>query len=303
MTLGAFDDLCIANAQAALDTGDVEAAAQWLAALSKSTTAPAALVARCADGMSRFAAGEGNWLGAVASAARACSVDRTAWRQERLALLRARRDLLSAREMHVIEAAAPAPGRLRPDSLRPEIGTVHACGAYYSRGHGAQAPWSKYLRLSKEPPFEDEERRAIFRLAAGYFATYVLAATDLLRRAEVVVPVPANPERYTRRLASLPDELASACQAMLALKSIRFAIAWDAESVHVEMKRLNHRDRRQVAPSVFVPGPEAAQIAGRGVLLVDDLTTTGSTLRACARVLSDLGAHCIDACALAHTEG
>ncbi len=303
MASGGLDALCLANAETALNAGDIEGAIDWLNALSKTAAKPARLVARCADAASRLAQAAGNWPAAVAEAVKACNADRTAWRQERLGLLRSRRDSLNSEQLHAIAAVTPPPTRLRADSLQPEVGAVHACGSYYSRGRHRQAPWSKYLRLSKEPPFDDEERRAAFRIASAYYTAYILTATDLLRRAEVVVPVPANPERYRRRLASLPDELAAGCQAILALKDIPFALNWAAEFVNVEMKRLEHRERRRLAPSMFVPGPDAHRIAGRGVLLVDDLTTSGSTLRACAGVLRELGASSVDACTLAHTEG
>jgi len=47
---------------------------------------------------------------------------------------------------------------------------------------------------------------------------------------------------------------------------------------------LNPKERRENVKDAFaVPRPEA--VKGRNILLIDDLYTTGSTVRECARVL------------------
>ena len=50
-------------------------------------------------------------------------------------------------------------------------------------------------------------------------------------------------------------------------------------------------------------GPDSGAVDGRGVLLVDDLITSGSTLRRAAAILRGLGATTVVAVALSHTEG
>ncbi len=47
--------------------------------------------------------------------------------------------------------------------------------------------------------------------------------------------------------------------------------------------------------------PEGARVAGRRILIVDDVCTTGSTLKECARVLQDAGAQAVMAVAVART--
>jgi predicted amidophosphoribosyltransferase len=49
-----------------------------------------------------------------------------------------------------------------------------------------------------------------------------------------------------------------------------------------------HQRRRNLRGAFSAPRPEA--LAGRHVLLVDDVYTTGATARACSRVLIDAGA-------------
>ncbi len=140
-------------------------------------------------------------------------------------------------------------------------------------------------------------------MAARYFSRFIADATDLLEVAEVVVPVPANPTRYVDRMASLPDELSLGVERFLALRMLPNAIAWVPEMTYVEMKRLPRAERRHLSSLTFRSGTQADRVANRGVLLVDDIMTSGSTLRACARVLLDAGATRVVACCLAHTEG
>ncbi len=127
--------------------------------------------------------------------------------------------------------------------------------------------------------------------------------TDLLKAAEVVVPVPANPNRYGDRMASLPDELARGVERYLALRMLPNTIAWVPEMTYVEMKKLRRAERLHLSTLTFRSGNQAGRVANRGVLLVDDIMTSGSTLRACARVLLDAGATHVVACCLVHTEG
>jgi predicted amidophosphoribosyltransferase len=157
--------------------------------------------------------------------------------------------------------------------------------------------------MSKTPEGTREERRAVLKLAAQYLARFVAELTPLLKHVEIVVPVPANPDRYVRRMASLPDELARTTGESLALEVLRDALRWRGDLADVEMKRLSSAERRQVSAQVFMAGNQVPHVAGRSVLLVDDVTTYGSTLRACARRLLDSGATAVYACCLAHTEG
>lgn len=298
---GTLREMNLLNARGCLAAGEPERAAEWLANLPERER-PGGLVAAIEDSRTRAAARDGDWQGAIRTARAAVAAESTPRRQARLARLRARHDLLSAHELEVIAAATPPPARA-PRELLPEVEGVVAAGAYYSRGRGSAAPWSRYLRLSKEPSGDACDRAAIFRLAAGYIAACEQRDGRALLDADVVVPVPANPARYARRGASLPDALAEGLSTSLALDCALFALAWSEAAQDVEMKRLSHRDRREVSGRLFDVGPEIDAINEAGVLLVDDLMTSGATLRAAARVLKQHGARVVHAAVLAHTEG
>jgi len=297
-----LETLAIQNACDALECGDADKAWEWLSSVPAANR-PAAVVAGCLDRRSLAAGDTGDWNLAARLAADAAGIVPSPWRQERLRLLRRRGPSMRDHEWDVISAKVPPATRLPADALRPEVAEVAACGAYFSRGTGSGGPWARYLRLSKHPPVDDQDRQAIFRLAAGYFTRFIERDTSLLSSAELVVPVPANPDRYAARMASLPDELARGVETTLALPMLPHALAWRAEMIEVEMKQLHWSERRQLAREAFTTGPQADKVKDRTVLLVDDVTTSGSTLRACARVLLDAGGRHVVACCLAHTEG
>jgi hypothetical protein len=294
--------LSLGRAQEMLLVGNAKGAWEWLQTVEPPDR-PKVLAGACLDQLSREAAGRCDWAEAQVRTAEAARIDPLPARQERLALLRGRAPFLDDHQWALISATVAPARRLGVTALRPQVEMVAACGAYHSRGSKSSGPWSRYLRMGKAASQNDEERATIFKIAAGYFARFVARETSLLTEAEVVVPVPANPERYVNRMASLPDELARGAQSMLALPVLLFALAWKADMTSVEMKKLGRSERRLAAESAFVAGHQDGKVGGRTVLLVDDIITSGSTLQACAAVLLASGARRVVACGLAHTEG
>ena len=117
------------------------------------------------------------------------------------------------------------------------------------------------------------------------------AAGDLLDEADAVVPVPLHPWRQWRRTYNQADLLAVTLGRPVwhALRRRRATPPQTALDRHARCANVRHA----FALGGWMPGAEARArrlVAGRTLVLVDDVLTTCATLDACARVLVDAGA-------------
>ena len=141
-------------------------------------------------------------------------------------------------------------------------------------------------------------------LGAALAVPLTVAAADVLRDADALVPVPLHPWRSWTRGFNQADDLARALasgrpvlRALRRTRATRPQSALDADARRANVARaiglaaFTRRGRRRLA----------ARIAGRVLLLVDDVTTTGATLEACAGVLLAAGAREVRAVTLART--
>jgi ComF family protein len=133
------------------------------------------------------------------------------------------------------------------------------------------------------------DRTQLARPMARLMARAVPAADSSL----VVVPVPLHPRRLRQRLFN---------QAVLLARPL--ARHWRATLLPDALERrrdtpptrgLSRAARlRNVAGAIALSPRAAGRLAGRDVLLVDDVMTTGATVDACARQLRRAGARNID---------
>lgn len=177
----------------------------------------------------------------------------------------------------------------------------------FDRGAGALSPEA----IANPPPFDRLRAVALYDGAARdlvhalkyrdhlelvrWMASWMLrAGGDLLAEADVIVPVPLHWQRlWWRRFnqaAALALELGRQSDRDVSLRSVRRVRATRNQVGQSRNARgANVRGAFQVASS------RQQEIAGRRVLIVDDVCTTGATLSAVTRTLRRAGAVAVDA--------
>ncbi len=185
----------------------------------------------------------------------------------------------------------PLPDTAVPDPLcaachrkAPSYARLRAALAYHGVGR------ELVLRFKHGGRLEGVERFAIWMEQAG---------RELLDEAELVVPVPLHRLRLLVRgfnqAALLAQRLARRAQRPWHPSLLRRIRPTRSQQGLGEAQRW-----RNVRPAAFhIPAGMRPRIAGRRVLLVDDVVTTGATLHACTEVLLEAGAAAVDALALA----
>jgi ComF family protein len=112
------------------------------------------------------------------------------------------------------------------------------------------------------------------------------AGPDLVAGADVAVPVPLHPWRRLRRGFNQATELAHGL-GLPVVHAVRRTRSTSPQSgLPAAARRGNVHDAFSLARATA----RGQSVTGRVVLLVDDVTTTGATLDACARVLRLAGA-------------
>jgi ComF family protein len=110
----------------------------------------------------------------------------------------------------------------------------------------------------------------------------------------LVIPVPMHPEKQRRRGFNHAELLARAAMAAMRRRHPQWVLHLETGllkrvRVTVSQAGLTAQQRRQNLRGAFF-APHPARLAGRDVLLIDDIYTTGATARACSRVLMNGGA-------------
>ena len=113
-------------------------------------------------------------------------------------------------------------------------------------------------------------------------------------RADVIVPVPLHWRRLARRGFNPAQAVAEACDVEVDALSLKRVRATAAQSGLSGSERV-----KNVKGAFVVPPRRLRQIAGKRVMLVDDVITTGATMAAAARTLKGAGAAAVVAFAVA----
>jgi ComF family protein len=146
--------------------------------------------------------------------------------------------------------------------------------------------------------FKHGGHRHLARPLARHLAPILNAAVG--QGAEVICPVPLHPRRLRRRGYNQVFELLRAARCDMPCTR-RIHILCDALSRTIDTPTMGHQSpalRSQIVSNAFSVVRHQA-VAGKSVLVVDDVMTTGSTLAECARTLLAAGASKVMVAALA----
>ena len=138
--------------------------------------------------------------------------------------------------------------------------------------------------------FKHADRLDLARLFSLWLSR---AAADLTAEADAVVPVPMHPLRLIRRRYNQAAEMARPLARGAGLAywpgALKRKHAGESQAGKSGAGR-----RRNVAGAYVCPDAWKARVAGKRLLLIDDVMTTGATGEACAKALLKAGAKAVD---------
>lgn len=176
-------------------------------------------------------------------------------------------------------------------------GQCYRCGHFGTRARVCDTcrDWPQYyLGNTAFLPYDGDAAEAIKRFkyagepwrAEGFAALFAGRAAP---RVDVVVPVPLHKKRLRERGYNQSLLLARALAEVWQL-SVREDVLVRTVNTRHQVRLSKHERMHNVAGAFAVPERARAELAGKRVLLVDDVMTTGSTLLACAKALHLAGA-------------
>lgn len=157
--------------------------------------------------------------------------------------------------------------------------------------------------------YDDNSRGAILQLKhadrtdlAPMFARWLSrAAHELLAEADAIAPVPLHPGRLFGRRFNQAAEIARPLSRMTGVAYLPDALI-RVRATESQGGKSGSGRRRNVAAAFSVPKARAQQVAGKRILLIDDVMTTGATLEGCSRALLAAGAACVDVAVIARVK-
>jgi ComF family protein len=170
-------------------------------------------------------------------------------------------------------------------------GAVTQCGACHSRvpTFDKARAIMRYDAHSRGPILALKHGDRL-ELAPGFVRWLNHSGRLLLAETDLIVPVPLHRGRLWARRYNQSAELARGL-ARLTGKPVNFAALVRRRPTPSQGAMPSAKARRRNVLSAFkVPPRHKTAIAGRNLLLIDDVVTTGATVEACARALKRAGA-------------
>ncbi len=157
--------------------------------------------------------------------------------------------------------------------------------------------------------YDDTSREPILKLKhadrtdlAPLFARWLSrAARELIEDADAIAPVPLHPSRLLSRRYNQAAEIARPLSRLTGVPFLPDALV-RRRATGTQGGRSGVGRKRNVAGAFEVPARRARQVAGKRILLIDDVMTTGATAEGCARALKAAGAVRVDVAVVARVK-
>jgi ComF family protein len=146
--------------------------------------------------------------------------------------------------------------------------------------------------------FKHADRTDLAPLFARWLAR---AAWPLIGEVDAVVPTPLHRVRLLQRRYNQAAEMARPFSRLAGLDYLPDALV-RVRATASQGGRSAAGRRRNVAAAFETPAAKVKQVAGRRILLVDDVMTTGATAEGCARALLQAGAARVDVAVIARVK-
>lgn len=187
------------------------------------------------------------------------------------------------------------------------------CGFPFDFGEGAESVCGPCL--SEQPPFHtaraavkynDESRKMILGFkhgdqthAVAAFAPWIKrAGQEILERADFLVPVPLHTRRLVGRRYNQAALLSYALTKETGIETLPDALTRIRHTP--SQGHLKAKEREENVRKAFIINPKRSEkIKGKTVVLIDDVYTTGATVKECSAVLMRGGASAVHVLTLA----
>jgi ComF family protein len=157
--------------------------------------------------------------------------------------------------------------------------------------------------------YDESSREPILKLKhadrldlAPLFARWLSrAARQLIEETDAIAPVPLHPSRLLSRRYNQAAEIARPLSRLTGVPYLPDALV-RRRATDTQGGKSGSGRRRNVAGAFEVPPRRAPQVAGKRILLIDDVMTTGATAEGCARALKAAGAARVDVAVVARVK-
>lgn len=259
------------------------------------TAADKALAARCHYELMKEACTEESGLAKARSHAKSVIQSGGASRAQ---------SYLSDQRLRLLQRDPPAvtwerpftPGRVSV----PGVGSVPVLGIYPSRGHSGNL--RDEVLLLKKAPEELDARQDRLRprliQAIGFELFRVLCRLDVLRSVDLILPMPADFERFATRGFNQAELIAQPLAVYAVIPCLGNVLVKVRGTR--DLRGLSPPDREvELAGTMAVADKRGHLVEDQSVLLVDDVVTYGTHFTEARRLLMEAGARQVTACALA----